>query len=138
MLATLDLFALVNGILCHINEPGRVHRHHEGGLHLALPQELHIPALEECHDSIATGGHHGTDKTYLKLCERYWWPDCYEMMCYWVESCKKCGSVNCTTLQKRKSRMQQDLLLPLGSPQHQCDRPSPPYRMRQHPCLSWD
>jgi hypothetical protein len=107
ILATLNLFALVNSILYRINEPGGVHRYHEGGLCLTLPQELHIPVLEECHDSIATGGHQGTDKTYLKLCKRYWWPDYYKITHYWVKSCKRCGSVNRPALQKRKSRMQQ-------------------------------
>jgi hypothetical protein len=70
ILATLNLFALVNSILYCINEPGGVHRYHEGGLCLTLPQELHVPVLEECHDLIATGGHQGTDKTYLKLRRR--------------------------------------------------------------------
>jgi hypothetical protein len=78
ILVSIDQFAVIDGILYRIHEPGGKEQRHNAKIRLALPLAFRQAALIECHDSLATGGHQGFDRTYAKLKERYWWPSCYE------------------------------------------------------------
>lgn len=59
-------------------------------LRLVVPEELRKKIIYECHDSLV-GGHFGTEKTYFKVAERYWWPNQYADVKHYVETCDECA-----------------------------------------------
>ena len=54
-----------------------------------LPQSWIQLVLEELHDDILAG-HMGTERTFERICLRYYWPSYYLDMKNWCESCEEC------------------------------------------------
>lgn len=54
-----------------------------------LPLELRADALRECHDS-ALGGHFGSDKTFDRIRQLYYWPKMQKDVREYVRKCEKC------------------------------------------------
>lgn len=63
------------------------------GERLCIPTNHQKLILHEAHDA-PTGGHFGTDKTYMMLRQRFFWPRMWEATRKYVESCDMCHRVN--------------------------------------------
>ncbi|CAF0859482.1 unnamed protein product [Brachionus calyciflorus] len=59
---------------------------------LVVPQILKKDILELCHDNF-TGAHLGHKKTWIKLSNRFYWPNCYSEVKNYVESCEICAKI---------------------------------------------
>ena len=64
-------------VLIHTWEPTDSRVKHALRIQVAVPVKFQTQVLQECHDSLLTGGHLGMTKTYLKLREQYWWVGMY-------------------------------------------------------------
>ena len=91
ILAEAKYMEVEDGILYHIWAPQDRRLKEEVRRQITLPTEWKVIALCECHDSNLTGGHFGFTKTYEKVRERYWWPNCYTDTKNWVETCNECA-----------------------------------------------
>jgi transposase InsO family protein len=58
-------------------------------LRLVVPSEMRREVLKECHDALSSG-HLGTEKTFGRVRERYWWPNLYKEVKHYVETCDSC------------------------------------------------
>jgi Integrase zinc binding domain len=45
---------------------------------------------ERIHEAHTHCGHRGRDPTYEHLCDRYWWPNMYDMVAYHTRQCSHC------------------------------------------------
>jgi len=61
-----------------------------GGLRTVVPLSMRKAVIEECHD-VVTSGHLGTEKTFKRVHERFWWPDLYEDVKRYVSTCEACA-----------------------------------------------
>ena len=59
---------------------------------LVVPTVLRKDVLELCHDNF-TGAHLGQKKTWIKLSNRFYWPNSYKETKNYVESCKICAKI---------------------------------------------
>ncbi len=108
ILATIDQFAMIRGVLHCIKKPGGTNRRHEAISRLVVPQMLRHTIMQEFHDSLI-GGHQGVERTFRKIADRFWWPQCYNDVYHWVKSCEKCAKVTRPPRQSLHSRFQQYL-----------------------------
>lgn len=57
---------------------------------IVVPKDDRRAVLSNCHDSV-TAGHLGTNKTYWKLQERYYWPKMLSDVASYVRNCTVCA-----------------------------------------------
>jgi hypothetical protein len=55
-----------------------------------VPSAMRKEVIKECHDAM-TSGHLGTDKTFKRVHERFWWPNLYGDVKSYVETCEACA-----------------------------------------------
>ena len=58
---------------------------------LVVPAVLRLDVLKLCHDNY-TGSHLGETKTYIKLNNRFYWPNSFKDTLHHVKSCPVCAS----------------------------------------------
>ena len=56
---------------------------------LVMPNELRPQVLKENHDELQAG-HLGSEKTYARISECYYWPGLYSEVIRYVKNCKIC------------------------------------------------
>ena len=80
------------GVLYHVwVRPGRGHRVDRSHVQIAVPKSLIKPVLQECHDSLLSGGHLGIARTVDKVRVKFYWPGMYSDIANWVKSCVPCN-----------------------------------------------
>ena len=79
-------FTIENNVLLKVRRNRRGRRLKQ----LVVPQELRSDILRLCHDEI-TGAHLGQKKTWVKLNNRFYWPNSYKETINYVESCETCA-----------------------------------------------
>lgn len=57
-----------------------------------VPQSIKKDILQLCHDNF-TGAHLGHKKTWIKLSNRFYWPNSYSEVKNYVESCEVCAKI---------------------------------------------
>lgn len=82
--------AIEDEVLIHVRVPHGTSKARHLQKRLVIPQCLRTRILEECHDA-PTAGHLGFDRTYARVQERYWWPNCWKQIKDYVEKCEKCA-----------------------------------------------
>lgn len=55
------------------------------------------------HDSLIGGGHMSFDKTYVKMKDKFWWPNMYQDLKHWIQSCDTCCKMKHKQAKKRGS-----------------------------------
>ncbi|CAF1025880.1 unnamed protein product [Brachionus calyciflorus] len=72
----------------------RLRRQKNGKLfkQLVVPKELKLDILKMSHDNF-TGAHLGQGKTWIKLNNRFYWPNSYQDTKNYVESCDVCSRI---------------------------------------------
>jgi len=70
----------------------RITYHRDGceKLLLCVPKKLRLDVLNQLHDNASTGGHYGLVKTYLKVRERFYWPNLEKSIGKYIARCKSC------------------------------------------------
>ena len=89
-----------NGVLYYLWEPAGGRYKQVMRRQIAVPESYKHDVMQECHDSSLTGGYLGVTKTYLKIKERYWWPDMYKEVKAYVKGCLECQQRKGTRLIK--------------------------------------
>ena len=90
LLLSIDSFYLdSNGIFCHLWSPGK-RRVKSLCTQVVIPSSLRYELLVALHDD-PTAGHLGPDKTYEKVCLRYYWTGMYKDIEHWCHSCIDCA-----------------------------------------------
>lgn len=56
---------------------------------LVVPASLRLDILKECHDT-ALAGHHGVDRTYHRIAQRFYFPGMRRFIADYVKSCATC------------------------------------------------
>ena len=92
IIAEADNYVMLDGILYHL------YYHRAKGLpkadrlvrQLAVPEPVRFDCLQSYHDSIAGGGHQGSERTYHALRNKYYWPNMYRDVYAHVQSCIAC------------------------------------------------
>ena len=92
IIAEADNYVVLDGILYHL------YYHRAKGLpkadrlvrQLAVPEPVRFDCLQSYHDSIAGGGHQGSERTYHALRNKYYWPNMYRDVYAHVQSCIAC------------------------------------------------
>lgn len=93
------------------------------GLRLVVPAQMRRDILLESHDTLS-GGHFGVEKTFARVCDRYWWPNQYAEVKHYVETCESCarskkprwtdtGKMEATVVGKPWQRVSADFLGPV-------------------------
>ncbi|CAF3506519.1 unnamed protein product [Rotaria socialis] len=59
-----------------------------------LPSSMVLSLLKACHDDPMSGAHFGTDRTYLKIKNQYWWPHMRNSIQKYIKSCTLCQQYN--------------------------------------------
>ena len=57
---------------------------------ILLPGTLRLLVLKNFHDDLLTGLHSGTDRTYEKIRQRFWWPTMLDDIKNYIGSCLSC------------------------------------------------
>lgn len=57
---------------------------------IVVPKDDRRTVLSNCHESVAAG-HLGTNKTYWKLQERYYWPKMLSDVASYIRNCTVCA-----------------------------------------------
>ena len=83
-----DTYTLENGILYKIINYGKVAKKL-----LYIPIKMLKQLLNAYHDA-PWSGHFGFRRTYLKLKDRYWWPDMKNTIKNYIQGCLKCQRFN--------------------------------------------
>ena len=81
-------FILENGVLLKV----RKNRHGLLLKQLVVPKELRSDIFKMCHDDFS-GAHLGQKKTWIKLNNRFYWPNAYKETMNYVESCEVCAKI---------------------------------------------
>ncbi|KAH3767637.1 Transposon Ty3-I Gag-Pol poly [Pelomyxa schiedti] len=75
--------------LFHLEKPVK-NKKAAKSLKLCVPEPWKNTIMARYHDSIQGGGHFGVFKTFHAIAAKYWWPNMYEDVRDWVESCPLC------------------------------------------------
>jgi hypothetical protein len=82
-------FMLENNLLFHIWIPTNTNKNMNVRKQLVVPSILRQTIMSECHDSYS-GGHFGTDKTFNKIRDRFWWVTMFKDVDAYCKSCIIC------------------------------------------------
>lgn len=88
-----DQFVLRDNLLYHIYQPkfkGKMNNSDHFVLQLAIPESKINELLANYHDCAAGGGHFGVSRTFMKLRQKYWFPNMYQIVKNHVGSCDTC------------------------------------------------
>jgi hypothetical protein len=69
---------------------GRLFRRSTGALMVPSDKALRTRLLRECHDSPATGGHLGREKTIAQMQQRFYWTGMTDEIELYVRTCEEC------------------------------------------------
>ena len=90
-------FLLKDGVLYHVLTP-RTQKVKDRNpdsliLQVALPKSERKAVLNAYHDCKAGGGHFGVKRTFAAIKQKYWWPNMYQAVSDYVETCDVCQRV---------------------------------------------
>ncbi|CAF4346039.1 unnamed protein product, partial [Didymodactylos carnosus] len=76
------------------------HRRQEKRQLIYLPSSMIETLLQACHNDPIGGGHFSTQRTYMKLKEKYWWPDMRTTIENYIKACLPCQQFNISRKKK--------------------------------------
>ena len=87
-----EQYSLLDGILYHLYQPRgkKVYESKKYIRQIALPRKFR--AIQQYHDHIAGGGHMDSDKTFIALRWKFYWPRMHQEIEDYVKGCHACQS----------------------------------------------
>ena len=92
VIARSDEFVVQETVLKHVEVIRHQHRQPTIRVTAMVPKTLRLAVMSACHDHVATGGHMGVERTYLRTRQYYWWPRQYADARDYVAACLTCQS----------------------------------------------
>ena len=90
VLARSDEFVVQESLLKHVEITRDAATRKTVRVTTYVPKALRGNVLRACHDHMATGGHMGIERTYLRVRQYYWWPRLYGDVRDYVTACLTC------------------------------------------------